>query len=312
MPIRNELIIGARGSRLAMAQAHLVRALLTATCPAMHVEVQPFITTGDRLLDTPLPQIGGKGVFTEEIEDALLDGRIDLAIHSLKDLPVQQREGLIVGATPERGSVTDMLIGRTATSLTRLPAGARVGTSSLRRAAQLKQARPDLEPVSIRGNVETRLRKLSDSGESYDAIILARAGLERLGLLDRASEELPPEVMLPAPGQGAIAVQCRDEPAIVAPLTAINHLCTYMATTAERAFLAGLGGGCATPVAAYGWFEASDLLLRGRVLSPDGERAVDVVTRRPCASDEDATAAGAFLAQMAIDQGALELLGVPK
>jgi hydroxymethylbilane synthase len=310
MPRQDNLMIGARGSRLSMAQALTVKQMIAAVYPAMHIDVQPFTTTGDRLLDAPLPQIGGKGVFTEEIENALLAGQIDLAIHSLKDLPVQQRDGLIVGATPERASVADVLIGRTATTLAQLPAGARVGTSSLRRAAQLKQARPDLEPVSIRGNVETRLRKLNDPNDGYDAIILARAGLERLGLLDRATEELPPELMLPAPGQGAIAVQGRDEPDMVALLSAINHLSTYMATIAERAFLAGLGGGCATPVAAYGSFEASDLLLRGRVLSVDGGRAVDVATRRPCASEEDATAAGAFLAQLAIERGALELLGV--
>jgi hydroxymethylbilane synthase len=293
-----------------MAQADAVKQLLSAACPAMRVDVQPFTTTGDRLLDTPLPQIGGKGVFTEEIEDALLEGAIDLAIHSLKDLPVEQRDGLLIGATPERGSVSDVLIGRTAQTLNQLQPGARVGTSSLRRAAQLKRIRPDIEPVSIRGNVETRLRKLDDPGEGYDAIILARAGLERLGLLDRATEEMSPEVMLPAPGQGAIAVQCRDEADTLDLIQGIDHVPTRLATIAERSLLAGLGGGCATPVAAYGWFEGSELLLSGRVVAVDGSSAVDVAARQACTTVEDANSVGEQLARQAIERGAVALLGV--
>jgi hydroxymethylbilane synthase len=164
--------------------------------------------------------------------------------------------------------------------------------------------------VSIRGNVETRLRKLDDPGEGYDAIILARAGLERLGLLDRATEEMSPEVMLPAPGQGAIAVQCRDEADTLDLIQGIDHVPTRLATIAERSLLAGLGGGCATPVAAYGWFEGSELLLSGRVVAVDGSSAVDVAARQACTTVEDANSVGEQLARQAIERGAVALLGV--
>ena len=308
MTIRRTLKIGARGSRLSLAQADIVADLLRAACLDADVEIELFTTTGDRLLDTPLPLIGGKGVFTEEIENALWRGEIDLATHSLKDLPVQQREGLIIGAIPPRADVTDVLIARTGASLDELSGGARIGTSSLRRAAQLKNVRSDVEPVSIRGNVETRLRKLSDPAEGYDAILLARAGLERLDLLDRVTEFLPLEVMMPAPGQGALAVQSRNQPEILAILERINHSPSEMATIAERSFLAGLGGGCATPVAAYGRIDNEQLHLRGRVISVDGEAVIDVEIFRICVSVENATAAGEELARLAIQRGAAELL----
>jgi len=310
MSIRRTLKVGARGSRLSLAQASIVADLLRTAHPGLDVEIQVFTTTGDRLLDTPLPLIGGKGVFTGEIEEALIRDEIDLATHSLKDLPVQLRDGLTIGAIPPRADVTDVVIGRTGPSLSALPEGARIGTSSLRRAAQLKHVRFDFEPVSIRGNVETRVRKLMDPAEGFDAIVLARAGLERLDLLGRITEVLPLELMLPAPGQGALAVQCRNLGDILAILDRINHRLSEMATTAERSFLAGLGGGCATPVAAYGKFIGDDLHLRGRVVSVDGEHVVDVEIRRMCASVQQAETVGQGLATVAIERGAADLLRI--
>ncbi|CAN5802779.1 hydroxymethylbilane synthase [soil metagenome] len=308
MTVRTTLHIGARGSRLSLAQATIVLRLLGAAHPELRVDIRVFSTMGDRLLDTPLSLIGGKGVFTEEIEAALLSGEIDLAVHSLKDLPVQQRDGLVIGAVPPRADVSDVLAGRTSDRLADLPHGARVGTSSLRRAAQLKRARPDIEPISIRGNVETRLRKLMDPKEEYDAIVLARAGLERLDLLDIVTEVLSLEVMLPAPGQGALAVQCRNHAGVLTLLEPVNHPPSELATIAERSFLAGLGGGCAAPVAAYGQFDNGILRLRGRVLAHDGEGTIDVESGQCCSSGEEANAFGQSLATLSIERGAAELL----
>ena len=300
--------IGARRSALSRRQVELVVGLMTARRPEVRFQVEVFTTTGDRRLETPLPLLGGKGVFTEELEEALLSGRIDLAVHSLKDLPVQARPGLTIGAVPERASVEDVLISRTGLPLAGLPTGATLGTSSLRRAAQLLRARPDLRVVSIRGNVETRLRQALDPNGDLDAIVLARAGLERLDLLDRATETLPPAVMLPAPGQGALAVQCRDDGDWLALLAPIHDAATGVATAAERAFLTGLGGGCAAPVAAYGRVEGGTLDLWGRVLCPDGGRQIEV---RALAGPDDHAAAervGLDLAQQAIDAGAGDIL----
>lgn len=300
--------IGARRSALSRRQVDLVVALLSAAHPRLRIDVEVFTTTGDRRLETPLPEIGGKGVFTEELEEALLDGRIDLAVHSLKDLPTQERPGLTIGATPEREDVADVLVSRAGRPLADLPPGAVVGTSSLRRAAQLRRARPDLRIASIRGNVETRLRKAFDPDGEVDAIVLARAGLARLDLLDRAVEPLPLSTMLPAPGQAALAVQCRDDPAWLALLGPIHHAETGLATTAERAFLAGLGGGCAAPVAAYGFIERGVLDLRGRVLSVDGGDQVEVCSRTAPRDRTAARDSGAALAGAAIEAGAGALL----
>jgi hydroxymethylbilane synthase len=304
--------VGARSSNLSMRQVEHVVALLISVYPELRIETEFFTTSGDHQLAEPLPLIGGKGVFTEELEDALHEGRIDLAVHSLKDLPTTFREGLAIGATPERAAVTDVLISRSGIGLRDLPSGAAIGTSSLRRSAQLLHIRSDLRPISIRGNVETRLRKAIEPGGDYDAIVLASAGLERLDMADVVTEQLSIETMLPAPGQGALAVQCRDEPAMHDLLAPIHDYPTGLATTAERAFLAALGGGCSAPVAAYGQLVHGGLKLHGRVLVVDGSEQVDERLTMPCSTASDAEKAGQRLAEQAIANGATELLGAKR
>lgn len=304
------LRFGTRGSALARWQTDHVIDLLRAVRPHVHIECEVFSTRGDQVLDTPLPQIGGKGLFTEELEAALLGGRIDCAVHSLKDLPTESRAGLTVAAMPARAHVQDVLVSRKGYTIATLPEGARVGTSSLRRSAQLLRVRPDLRILDLRGNVDTRVRKAMDEASTYDAIVLARAGLERLGHADVISEVIAIEDMLPAPGQGAIAVQSRDETAQIEMLSPIHHLHTAMAVTAERAYLAGLGGGCSVPVSAYGDWTAGRLGLRGRVSSTDGTRHIDVNAERDVADVDAARALGLALAEDARARGAGELLGV--
>ncbi len=306
-PIR-AVRIGTRGSALALWQAHHVRDLLQHAWPGLSVTIEVMKTQGDVTLDASLPQIGGKGVFTMELETALREGAIDLAVHSLKDLPTDNSEGLIVGAIPNRGNPHDALISRDNLRLESLPEHAVVGTSSRRRAAQLLVRRPDLRLLDIRGNVDTRLRKAMAADGPYDAIVLALAGLERLGRADEISQQLSLEVMLPAPGQGALAAQCRDEAASRALLVPIAHRATTLAVTAERAFLAALGGGCAVPVAAFAEIGNRRLVLRGRVTAPDGSRQVDVALEGN-ASLKGATALGQQLAEQALAQHADELLG---
>jgi hydroxymethylbilane synthase len=310
MAKRTALRIGARGSTLSLRQAAEVSARLSGAWPDLEIAVQVITTTGDRTLETPLPLLGGKGAFTEELESALIDGRIDLAVHSLKDLPTRQPRDLVIGAVPERASATDVLIGRRGQGLFELSTGATIGTSSPRRSAQILHARPDLRPVSIRGNVDTRIRKVLDPAGDYDAIVLACAGLERLDRLDAVTQELPLDVVLPAPGQGALAVQCRDEPDMRDLLTPIHHAESALATVAERAFLAGLDGGCSAPVAAFGHFENGELQLMGRVSTPDGRSQIDVRWTGPCPDEPAATEAGLALAQQAIGSGAAQFLGV--
>ncbi len=301
---RSTIRIGARGSKLSLRQAAEVSDRLRAAWPDLEVTIEVIVTTGDRVLETPLPLLGGKGAFTEELEAELLDGRIDLAVHSLKDLPTRQPHNLAIGAVIERAGVTDVLISRSGAGLFALPAGATIGTSSPRRSAQILRARPDLRPISIRGNVDTRVRKALDPAGEFDAIVLARAGLERLERLDVVTEELPLDVMLPAPGQGALAVQCRDTSDVLDLLSPIHHVETALATTAERAFLAGLGGGCAAPVAAYGRFESGVLRLDGRVGTTDGSRQIAVHSSGVCLDEAAASAAGHALAREAIELGA--------
>ena len=243
-----KLTIASRGSQLALWQARWVEARLSELGHQCHIEI--IKTTGDKITDTPLAQLGattgGKGLFTKEIEEALLDGRADLAVHSLKDLPTELPKGLAIAAVPERDDPRDALIGRT---LAELESGETVGTSSLRRAAQLRRLRPDLRLESIRGNVDTRLRKL-DEGQ-YAAIVLAAAGLRRLGWADRIAEILPPETMCPAVGQGALAIETRADGPARAACAALDHADTHAAVAAERAFLRALGGGCQVPIGAY-------------------------------------------------------------
>ncbi len=297
--------IGTRGSTLARWQTDHVASLLKAAYPALRVEIVVLTTRGDRELDAPLPQIGGKGVFTEELESALRTGEIDLAVHSLKDLPTDNPAGLAIGAIPARAPVEDVLVSSARYTLGTLPPGAVVGTGSTRRAGQLLHARPDLRCIELRGNVDTRVRKALDPAGPYQAIMLARAGLERLGQQDTISEILPLEVMLPAPGQGALAIQCRAEAESQAWLDPLNHADTRAAVIAERAFLAGLGGGCSIPVAAYGCVEGEALVLRGRVTSLDGSRQVDA---RLSGARAEAETVGQALAQKVLAKGATEIL----
>ena len=297
------LTIGTRGSALARWQTEWARAALAGAWPGLSITLHAFTTSGDRQLDQPLPAIGGKGVFTEELEIALRAGEIDLAVHSLKDLPVAAAPGLVLGAIGLRADARDVLIARGGGTLAHLPHGARVGTSSLRRAAQLLAVRPDLTLLSLRGNVDSRVRKAL-SGD-YDAIVLAAAGLQRLGLDEAASEYLSFETMLPAPGQGAIAVQCRaDDAELLRWMRPLDDAPTRAAVTAERAFLSGLGGGCSAPIAAYGTAGPEQTLsLTGLVATVDGRRVI-----RVAASGADPDALGATLAGRALAQGARELL----
>lgn len=302
-----KLVIGSRGSQLALWQANWVMARLGQIHPHLTIEIAIIKTTGDKLQSASLAQIGGKGVFTKELEDALIDRRIDLAVHSLKDLPTTLPPGLHLAAVAEREDPRDALIvnPRTgATSIEELPAGARVGTSSLRRAAQLRYARPDLEILELRGNVETRLSKLSAAG--YDAIILAAAGLARLGLSERITAYLEPDAMLPAVGQGALGIESRaDDPAVNELLAALDHPETRAATEAERAVLRTLGGGCAVPIAAHASVVDERLHLAALVADPGGER---LSRRERMGEVSEARALGEALASELIDAGAGEIL----
>lgn len=268
-----EIVVGTRASRLAQAQTDLVVRALQRH-PGLRCEIHLIQTSGDRFERTPLPAIGGKGLFTKEIEEALLAGEIDLAVHSLKDLPTELPQGLVIGAVLERADPRDVFILRKPGAL---PQGAVVGTSSLRRSAQLKAWRSDLRLDDVRGNVETRLRKLDRGG--YDAIVLAAAGLERLGYRDRIDEPIPPSVALPAVGQGALAVEVRaDNTHIEELLGPLDHRPTRVAVEAERAFLQKMGGGCRAPIAAYAQLEDGRLRIDGMVAHPDGSRLLRAST----------------------------------
>ena len=296
------LTIGTRGSALARWQTDWVMSRLGASWSGLNYQTKLFTTTGDRILDKPLPEIGGKGLFTEELENALRSGEIDLAVHSLKDLPIADSTGLIIGAICTREDAHDVLISRDNWTLATLPPSARVGTSSLRRAAQLLAARPDLTLLSLRGNVDTRIRKAM-SGD-YDAIVLAAAGVIRLGLADHITEYLSFEVMLSAPGQGAMAVQCRADDSVTRDLlSALDDPSSRATVTAERAFLNGLGGGCSAPVAAYAQHKNQSLQMTGLVASVDGQRVI-----RVSGVSSEPILLGAELAQLALAQGAREIL----
>jgi len=299
------LTFATRPSALARWQTRWVIHRLEAAHPGLTCREEVIVTRGDRVLDRPLPEIGGKGLFTQELEAALLSGRVDAAVHSLKDLPTEMPPGLAVGAVPARAEVRDALISARGYTLDTLPQGAVVGTSSLRRAAQLRAVRPDLRIRPLRGNVDTRVRKAL-AGQPYDAIVLAGAGLSRLGLTEHVSQWLPLEVMLPAPGQGALAVQCRaEDEATLGLLAAIEDPATRAAVTAERAFLSALGGGCAVPVAAYAEpLAAGGLRLIGFVGSPQGEGFW-----RGTMEGAEPQALGQALAERALAEGARRWLG---
>jgi hydroxymethylbilane synthase len=265
--------IGTRGSQLALRQAEEVAVGLRRAWPDVTVELLPIRTTGDRLVTAHLAEVGGKGLFAQEIDEALREGRVDLAVHSLKDLPSERPKGVVLAAFPRREDPRDVLVAGVPRNLAALPPGARVGTSSPRRAVQLLARRPDVVAVPIRGNVDTRLRKLR-SGE-YDAIILAAAGLRRLGLADPAATVLEPEEMLPAVGQGTLGVEAREDADEVRALAAaLTDPDTRTATLAERAFLEAMGGTCTTPLAAYARRVERGLRLDAFVATADGTRAL--------------------------------------
>jgi hydroxymethylbilane synthase len=307
--MKASLVIGSRGSRLALWQAESIKALVEALDPHIKVHIEIIKTSGDVMKDVPLAIIGGKGVFTKELEEALLDGRIDLAVHSLKDLPTMLPQKLGIAAITQREDARDALVlPRNITleqpSLASLPEGAVVGTSSLRRLAQLKHLRPDLRVKELRGNVDTRLRKL-DEGE-YDAVILAAAGLRRLGFADRISASLSTEEMLSAVGQGALAVETRVEDKASNDLLApLDHGPTRAACTAERALLRSLGGGCQLPIAAHAVVNGDHLRIEGLVAGLSG----DVVIRGALeGAASDAAHLGETLGAHLLKRGADSLL----
>jgi hydroxymethylbilane synthase len=302
------LRIGTRASALARWQAESVRAQLGAVgCVA---ELTLIRTLGDRDLETPLRLIGGKGVFTKEIESALLENRVDLAVHSMKDLPTARPEGLVIAAICRRDDVRDALVSRAGLAFGDLPQGARVGTSSLRRQAQLRHRRRDLEMADVRGNVDTRLAKVA-RGE-YDAVVLAKAGLERLGMSDRISEILAPDPCLPAAGQGAIGIESRApvndaDREIFRAAALLNHAPTRLAVATERAVLAGLSGGCDLPLGVWAREESGQLVMDACVLSVDGAKAVRV---RRAGSPHEAESIGRDVTAALLDGGAERLLAL--
>jgi len=292
------LVIGSRGSQLALWQARWVAARLAELGVETRIEI--IKTTGDKITDVPLAQVGAKGLFTKEIEEALLDGRVDLAVHSMKDLPTEVPAGLTVAAIPAREDARDAMVGR---ALAELPKGARVGTSSLRRSAQLHALRPDLEIEPLRGNLDTRLRKLAEG--RYDAILLAAAGLKRLGWGDRISELLPAGVMCPAVGQGALAIETRDDGDAHQTVSRLDDPATRAAVTAERALLGALGGGCQVPIGCHATADQDALKLTAIVASPDGR---SVVRGEKSGLMSDAALLGSTLARELLAAGGRAIL----
>jgi len=277
--------IGTRGSPLALAQANQVRALLLAAHDTLHndmVALEVMSTKGDRVLDRPLAELGGKGLFTEEIEAALTDGRIDLAVHSMKDMPTELPPGLVIECVLKREDPRDGFISQKAAHFSKLPSGAVVGTASLRRQAQLLNVRPDLEVVTFRGNVQTRLNKLAEG--QVDATFLALAGMRRLGLQDQLTNVIDTTDMLPAVAQGVIGIETRvDDTRVADLLRPLNDQATGVVLGAERAFLSALDGSCRTPIAGLATLHGDQIQFRGQVLSPDGRQSFDTTREGPAA-----------------------------
>jgi hydroxymethylbilane synthase len=297
------LTIGTRRSKLALAQTNMVRAALLAAHPGLTVRLEEITTRGDVILDRPLSAIGDKGLFVVEIEEAMRAGRVDLAVHSAKDLPAALPPDMTLAATPRRADPRDALVSREHRTLAELPDGALVGTSSLRRACQLRALRPDLRIADLRGNVDTRLHKLR-AGE-YDAIVLAAAGLERLGLAHEAAEYLPPELVVPAVGQGVLGVEARaGDEAVLALLAVLDDPAARAAITAERAFLARVGGGCQVPVGAFARLEGHTL----RLLAMIGARDSRQVRGERSGPAADPAALGSALAEELLAEGGAALL----
>ena len=298
------LRIATRSSPLAIWQAEYVQQRLTALNPSLTVELVRIKTQGDIILDTPLAKIGGKGLFVKELEQAMLDGRADIAVHSMKDVPMELPEGLTLAVICEREDPRDAFVSTVYERFDDLPFGAHVGTSSLRRSALLKAARPDLRISSLRGNVQTRLGKL-DAGE-FDAILLAAAGLKRLGLGERIRHELTPEVSLPAVGQGAVGIECReDDPRVHALLAPLNDPQTWDRVVAERAMNRKLEGGCQVPIAGYAELQGDEIWLRGLVASEHGDRVLRAEARAP---RSDAARLGSELGEQLLAAGAGDIL----
>lgn len=311
--MKRHVVVGSRQSALALTQTNQVIELLRGIAMQagwqLEFSVRKIVTQGDRILDVTLSKVGGKGLFVKEIEQALIDGEIDLAVHSMKDVPSVLPDSLMIGAVPARVDPRDALISRGNVPLSDLPRGALVGTSSLRRACQLKSYRPDLRMESIRGNIDTRLKKLESEG--FDAIVLAAAGLHRIGWQERVSEYLSPEICVPAVGQGALGIECRtDDREIRALLAKLNDRDSELAVAAERGFLARLNGGCQVPIGAYAVREAWDggsagerVRITGIVGTPEG----DVMLKETLVGDEPRLL-GERLAELLIGQGADRIL----
>jgi len=292
------LVIASRGSQLALWQARWVESQLKGLGHDCCIRI--IKTTGDKITDVPLAKVGTKGLFTKEIEEALLDEHADLAVHSLKDLPTELPEGLVLAAIPEREDPRDAVLGK---KLAELPAGAKVGTSSLRRAAQLRKLRPDLVIESVRGNLDTRIRKL-DEGQ-YDAIVLAAAGLKRLGWADRIAEILDTDRMCSAVGQGALAIETRASGAGFEACKVLDHAATHAAVTAERGVLGALGGGCQVPIGAHATVSGGQVKVLAVVASPDGS---EVIRAEASGAVADAAAIGARLGAELLERGAAKIL----
>jgi hydroxymethylbilane synthase len=301
------LRLGTRGGALALWQAAEAARVIAARHPQVTVDTRVIRTTGDRVPSTPLAQIGSTGLFTREIEEALLEDAIDIAVHSLKDLPTRLTAGLTVAAVLERADPRDVLVAPPGTRLDDLPAGSRIGTSSMRRRAQVLARRPELLMLDVRGNVPTRLTRL-DRGE-YDALVLARAGLQRLGLDARVAEVIEPEIVVPAAGQGALAIQARsDDVRVTTLLQGLDHRPSRLATSAERAFLARLEGGCQAPVGALGTWADDLLTLTGVIATLRGERAVRGSSQGVVRTEAEAEEVGVRLADRLLQQGAADIL----
>jgi hydroxymethylbilane synthase len=301
----NRIIIGTRGSLLARWQASFIGNALRDAHPGLVIEEKIVVTEGDRVSSGPLWNAGGKGLWVKEIEAELLVRGIDLAVHSMKDVPGELAPGLVIAAIPRRADARDAVVSRGVSNLDGLPNSARVGTTSLRRAFQLKAIRPDLVVEILRGNLDTRLRKVADG--VVDAAILACAGLDRLGLADHIAERLPIERMLPAVGQGALAVETRaDDITTRALCSVLDHAETSIAVAAERAFLARLGATCRTPVAGHAWLQGGQVVLLGRVGRPDGSQ---ILADQSSGPSQGAAEAGRALADALLSRGAATMLG---
>lgn len=304
---KQKLVVGTRSSQLALWQADFVIGELKKKYPELVVEKRLMTTKGDKILNAPLAKIGGKGLFTKELETAMLEGEIDIAVHSLKDMPVVVPEGLVITAITQRADPGDAFVSSKYESFQQLPAGAKVGTSSLRRKAQLLHARPDLQIEDLRGNVNTRLRKMEE--ENFDGIILACAGLKRLGFGDKIRQVLPQTMCLPAVGQGALAIECRQADKETRELLEfLNDRCTRLCTEAERGFLATVEGGCQVPVGVHAVSAETGIRVEAVIASLDGSTLLRDAQEAEVKNAQEARAVGVNLAEKLLARGGREIL----